>query len=107
MRPLIAAIVVCLVAAACSSHSTTTFDARLDGAGSGVACTGAIYDPCTSPAQCMSANCHLYMNAGIQVCTQTCTAGMNSTCPVDSTGANGFCNNMGNCKPAKANSCTR
>jgi hypothetical protein len=36
-----------------------------------------------------------------------CTAGDNTTCPIDSTGAHGTCNNMSNCKPAAPNNCTR
>jgi hypothetical protein len=93
----------CLVIAlvACSSYEAHLVDS---GGGSST-CPGAVYDPCTSNDQCMSLNCHAYNTSGIQVCTQACTPGDNSTCPVDATGANGFCNNMGNCKPAKANTC--
>lgn len=94
--------------AACSSHSTSSLvDAAVHMDGAGSACTGAVFDPCTDNTQCMSGICHLYMMANIQVCTTACTAGNNSTCPLDSTGANGTCNNMGICKPAKANPCTR
>jgi hypothetical protein len=96
------------VAVACSGGSTTHPDASpVDSAMHGPPCTGLVYDPCTTPKQCMSMNCHLYMGAGIQVCTLACTPGMNSTCPVDASGSNGFCNNMGICKPAVANSCSR
>jgi hypothetical protein len=49
----------------------------------------------------MSANCKLFSGLGVQVCTTTCTPGDNTPC-----GA-GTCNNMGICKPAAANSCTR
>ena len=73
----------------------------------GQACTGAAYDPCTANTQCMSNNCHLYQQQNLQVCVPTCTPGNNSTCPVDKTGVNGVCNNMGICKPAAANDCTR
>jgi hypothetical protein len=103
-------IVVCAafaIALACSGGTTVHIDAKLDGMGSGPPCTGALYDPCTDPSQCMSANCHLYMSSGFQVCIQTCTAGMNSTCPPDATGSNAFCNSMGLCKPAAANNCSR
>ncbi len=65
------------------------------------ACTGALYDPCTSNAQCMSQNCKAFGGAGIEVCTVTCTPGDNTPC-----GA-GTCNNMGICKPPAANACTR
>jgi hypothetical protein len=74
---------------------------------SGGPCTGAVYDPCTTADQCMSQQCHFYMQSNFTVCTQTCTPGDNSTCPVDASGANGVCNNMGRCKPAVANNCTR
>lgn len=70
-------------------------------------CTGATYDPCTANTQCMSNNCHLYAAQNLQVCVSTCTPGNNSTCPVDKSGANGMCNNMGICRPAMANDCTR
>src|SRR5262245_46107527 len=70
------------------------------------ACTGLVYDGCTDNTQCMSMNCHLYKGDQIQVCTQACTPGDNTTCPVDKTGANGLCNAMGICKPAAANNCT-
>src|SRR4051812_38284385 len=52
------------------------------GAGSGaVTCTGAAYDPCNDPSQCMSGQCQLYGQAGFQVCTATCTPGDPTTCP--------------------------
>ena len=73
----------------------------------GPACTGAVYDPCTDNTQCASGNCHLFMQSAFQVCVQACTPGDNTTCPVDKTGANGACNNMGICKPAGPNNCTR
>jgi len=43
-------------------------------------------------------NCHLYNQSAIQVCTVPCTPLDNSTCPVDASGVNATCNNMGNCK---------
>src|SRR5579871_221179 len=92
--------------AACTGHKTTVADAQMPDTASARTCTGAAYDPCTQNTQCTSMNCHLYNASMLQVCTQSCTPGDNTTCPVDATGANGFCNNMGNCKPAKANSCT-
>ncbi len=76
------------------------------GSGSGNACTGALYDPCTDASQCMSGKCQAFAQAGIQVCTQTCTAGNNATCPAQN-GQPAQCNNMGICKPAAANACTR
>ncbi|HWO19938.1 MAG TPA: hypothetical protein VNO30_14225 [Kofleriaceae bacterium] len=73
----------------------------------GNVCTGKAYDPCTDNTQCMSANCHLFSAQALQICTATCTPGNNATCPVDKTGVNGMCNNMGICRPAAANDCTR
>ncbi len=99
-----------VIAIACSGSSTTHVDASMiDGAGSGPLCAGSAYDPCTDPSQCPTTamSCHLFMGSGFQVCTPACTPGNNSTCPVDSTGSNGFCNNMGICKPAAANNCHR
>jgi len=80
---------------------------QIDAPPSGNVCTGAAYDPCTTNAQCMSNNCHLYQQQSLQVCVTTCTPGDNTTCPVDKTGARGVCNQMAICKPAVANDCTR
>jgi hypothetical protein len=96
---LLFALFFALVVVACSSYSHTTVD------GGATKCAGNVYDSCGSNGDCMSNFCHDYSAAGLTVCTMTCTPGDNSTCPVDSTGSNGFCNTMGNCKPAKANVC--
>ena len=77
-----------------------------DGGASGVACTNAAYDPCTSPSQCTSGVCQLFSGSGFQVCTQSCTPGDATTCPQQN-GMPVQCNNMGICKPAAANTCTR
>lgn len=71
----------------------------------GPACTGALYDHCVSPSDCMSQNCHFYQQSNFTVCTQTCNA--SNPCPVDSSGTAGTCNNMGICKPSVANNCSR
>jgi hypothetical protein len=71
-----------------------------------VACTGAAYDPCTDNTQCMSGKCQLFSQSGFQVCTTTCTPGDPTTCPMQN-GQAQQCNNMGICKPAAANTCTR
>ncbi|MBA3501437.1 MAG: hypothetical protein M4D80_08050 [Myxococcota bacterium] len=95
-----------LFVAACSSgdgDDKPPIDARID-APAGVMCTGAVYDPCTANTQCTSMNCRLFMGDGIQVCTQTCTAG--TACPMAGSTAV-TCNNMGVCKPPAANNCTR
>lgn len=97
----LAHLVLVLLLTACGGTS----DNMQSDAPSGPACTGAVYDPCTSTAQCTSQNCHLYMADGIQVCTQACGTG--NPCPNDASGAAGMCNNMGICKPARANNCTR
>lgn len=98
-------MVLITLLAACSSYEVHLVDS---GGGSGSSmrtCVGSAFDPCTTADQCSSMNCHLYNGTGVQVCTQACTPGDNTTCPVDATGVNGTCNNMGNCKPAKANDC--
>ena len=78
------------------------------GSGTALACTGAVYDPCTSDAQCTTAGatCKTFNGAGLEVCTVTCTPGDNTTCPAQN-GQPATCNNMGVCKPAAANDCTR
>lgn len=65
-------------------------------------CTGVVYDSCTSNAGCMSMNCKLYDQSGIQVCTQACDA--THPCPTQN-GAAAECNNRGLCKPPAANAC--
>jgi hypothetical protein len=70
------------------------------------ACTNAVYDPCTTAADCASNQCQAFANAGVQVCTQTCTPGDNTTCPQQN-GQPAQCNNMGICRPPAANSCMR
>ena len=51
------------------------------GTSGGPKCTGAAYDPCTGPTQCLSGKCQLFTGSGFQVCTQACTPGNNATCP--------------------------
>lgn len=100
-------IAMCVVPA-CGDDGggTGTIDASTIDAPSSGPCTGAIYDPCTDNAQCMSGNCKLYMGSNFQVCTMTCTPGDNSSCPLQN-GEPAICNNMGFCKPAAPNNCTR
>ncbi len=76
------------------------------GSGTGVACTGAAYDPCSDNTQCTSNKCQLFNGSALQVCTTTCTPGDPTTCPMQN-GQAATCNNMGICKPAAANTCTR
>ncbi|MEO8704900.1 MAG: hypothetical protein ABI867_32910 [Kofleriaceae bacterium] len=82
-------------------------DVVIDAPPSSGTCTNAVFDPCTENAQCDSMNCHLFQQSAFQVCVQPCTPGDNTTCPVDASGVNGTCNNMGICKPAVPNACTR
>lgn len=70
-------------------------------------CTGAAYDPCTTNDQCQSGNCKLYNQSNFTVCTAPCTAGDDATCPLQNNAATATCNNMGLCKPAAPNNCTR
>jgi hypothetical protein len=95
-------IVLITLLAACSSYEVHLVDS---GTNAMRTCLGSAFDPCTTSDQCDSMNCHLYSGTGVQVCTQVCTPGDNTTCPVDATGANATCNGMGICKPSKANDC--
>ena len=70
----------------------------------GAACTGALYDPCTDPTQCMSNNCHDFTAMQLEVCTQACDTG--NPCP-DQNGTAVTCNAKGICVPPAANACTR
>jgi hypothetical protein len=86
-----------------------TADTLVDGgvgSGGAATCTGAAYDPCNAAAQCTSGVCQNFAGSGFQVCTQACTPGDNTTCPMQN-GLPATCNNMGICKPAAATSCTR
>src|SRR5262245_40978204 len=96
-------VLFALVLGACGGGSGD--DTVMADAPSGPMCTGAVFDVCAVNTDCMSMNCHFYMQSNFSVCTQACTPGDNSTCPVDSSGVNGVCNNMGNCKPAAPNNC--
>lgn len=113
-RRLLLGIAIACALAACTGDdgspsptidAPTTIDApsNIDAPPSTM-CTGAAYDPCTAPNQCMSGNCRAFMQAGIQVCTQSCDA--NNPCPMQN-GQAVPCNNMGLCRPNAANSCTR
>jgi hypothetical protein len=94
-----------IIAVGCGDDggSSPPADSSIDSP-AGNACTGAIYDPCTSNTQCTGGNCKLFMGDNIQVCTQTCTPG--AACPMAGSTAVS-CNNMGVCKPPAANNCTR
>ncbi len=72
----------------------------------GEACTNADYDPCTVNTECTSGNCHFFNQSAFTVCVPACTPG-GAACPDDATGSPATCNNMGICKPAAPNNCTR
>jgi hypothetical protein len=92
---------VVLVLAACGGDDVgrvTTADAP-----AGPACTGAVYDNCVNPTDCMSGMCQFYEQSNFTVCTTTCDA--THPCPNDSSGQPAQCNKKGLCKPAAANVC--
>jgi hypothetical protein len=70
-------------------------------------CTGELDVSCLQEHECTSNNCRSFAADGIQVCTMTCTAGDDSTCPRTTDGKTVTCNQMGICKPPAANACTR
>ena len=100
MRNSIAVLVrlAALVLLACAGDAPPDSERR---------CTGDAYDPCLTEHDCMNNNCRMFMADGIQVCTTSCTAGDDSTCPAMADGRPATCNMMGICKPPAANSCTR
>ena len=105
MRPMaIVRLAFVMMLVACGSSSGGS-QPPVDATASGAACTGAVYDTCTTNDQCASQNCHLYNANALQICTQPCSATV--PCPADSTGAAVQCNMMGNCKPSVANACHR
>ena len=91
---------------ACTGHYTVSIGPDDGGSGSNT-CMGELYDPCTMPSQCKSGICKDYIGSGFQVCTEVCTMRGSNSCPPDSTGSAGYCNNMELCKPTKPNACTQ
>ena len=91
-------IAVLVLLAACAGDAPPASERR---------CTGDAYDPCLTEHDCMNSNCRLFMADGIQVCTTSCTAGDDSTCPAMADGTPATCNMLGICKPPAANNCTR
>ena len=98
MRSL--ALVLALGLIACSGSSPAIPDG-------GIKCSGAIFDLCATEHDCMSANCHLFMADGFQVCVNPLAmpCSVSSPCANDSSGAPATCNAMGICKPVGANAC--
>ena len=68
-------------------------------------CNGSLYDPCLQEHDCMSMDCRNFAGGDFQVCSTTCTAGDNSTCPAAPDGTKATCNAMGLCKPPAVNDC--
>jgi len=82
-----------LVLCACSGSVTSTPDAA--GAAFGATCA----TPSNTSTECASGVCtNSFDMLGHSVCSQTCTFGMNDSCPAGSTGAK-MCNMKGFCKP--------
>ena len=75
-------------------------------AGTGNACTGEAYDPCTDTvtwSDCADGmECRLFSQQGITICTPTCDA--DTPCP-DQDGTAITCNQMGRCRGTAANAC--
>ena len=98
MRSL--ALYVCLVVTGCMGDNaapSSASDQPLESA-----CSGQLYDPCTSDDQCTAHLCKLYSTREVQVCTTTCSA--SEPCPSQN-GTAVTCNNMGLCRPDAPNTC--
>ena len=102
---MIRSLAIALLFAACggggSNSDSTTPDADTSML---PLCTGATFDPCTDPSQCMSAMCQPFEQLGITTCTQTCNA--STPCPMQN-GQPTMCNMKGLCRPNAANACRR
>ncbi len=87
-----------LVAVACGGDDVADGDASR-------MCEGALYDLCTTAADCDSGMCQTFDNEGFSACVQACTPGDNTTCP-ESNGITANCNNRGICKPMVESGCS-
>ena len=85
-------------ASACGDDGGSSIDAA-----PGPACTGALYDRCTTDADCDSGMCRQFNNLNALMCTQACT--MDRMCPAGPGGA-ATCPNSGQCRPVAASTCT-
>jgi hypothetical protein len=94
MRRLLLACSVVLCA--CAGDVKSTLDAAVPAPGTfGAACATVS----NTSTECMSGVCTGSIDmVGHPVCSQTCTFGMNDTCPAGSNGAK-MCNMKGFCKP--------
>lgn len=81
---------------ACSGSTPPAPDAAGPAAGTfGATCL----NPTDTSTECMSGVCtNTFDMLGHSVCSQTCTFGMDATCPAGSTGTK-MCNKKGYCKP--------
>lgn len=93
-----------LVLAVCACGGDDTNQGTPD-APPGPMCTKALYDLCMTNDDCMSGNCRFYNELNFSACTQSCTVGMDTTCPLDAAGQQPKCNNQGICRPTVANNC--
>ena len=73
---------------------------------SGRSCDGTLYDKCADEHECMSANCHNFMDKQFQVCSISCTVGDDSPCMFTAEGGKATCV-AGICTPPSANVCER
>ncbi len=64
------------------------------------ACTGAVYDQCTTEHECTSQDCRVV--GTVQLCAQSCSA--TAPCP-DLDGEPVSCNAGGLCEPSAAREC--
>ncbi|HEY0195183.1 MAG TPA: hypothetical protein VGC42_28910 [Kofleriaceae bacterium] len=98
MRTLI--MTLALGCAACAGD--TPKESHID---SGRTCAGDLYDPCLDEHNCPAGVCQNFAGDGFQVCTKSCTPGMDDACGVTRDGRAASCNAMGICKPPAANDC--
>ena len=79
----------------------------VDADGATVTCSGALYEECTMPSDCMSGICREYNGLGFSACTTACTPGDDSTCPAHPQGAEVTCNRtQAQCRPSALAACT-
>jgi hypothetical protein len=97
-------LALALVLAVCACGGNEPMQTQPDAAPAPM-CTKALYDVCMTNADCMSGNCRFYTMGNFYACTQPCTVGMDTTCPLDSAGQQPKCNNEGLCRPTVPNNC--
>ena len=94
---------ICLVASSWLFALAACDGSTPPGADADHHCTGVIYDHCITEHDCMNMQCMPFQ--AFMACTQQCTVGDDTTCPLQGTtavtcGANAFC------APAAPNDCT-